>query len=446
MILTELLNLGIRGALVLGLVWVLEQLLAGRMQAGSRRGWWWIVAAAFLVPMNLMLLPTWANGISTAPIDPTVLTAKLLEAVPDNPVGGETLHVLAPIVFIWVWLGGALFRIGSIVWQTFFTQRRWGSMRLCTDSALLEILEDCKAQAGVNAPIGLIVTPKLNSPAILGWLRPRILLPTNFVAEASPARLRAVFLHELAHYRAGDLGLHWLFQIVLTVHWFNPFAYVAVRQWLRFREIAADEQAIKWLGHESRQEYGATLIATLRQQNDFPSPSGALALGESVQNLKQRITMIASRSHLPRHRFLAFAFGLLFATTLLVQTIRAEDEDQMKAAAVSAASQWLELLDQQQYTASWDDASPFFKSKVSRKQWSETLTQVRTPLGKQNSRTQASILLQPFPNDSTNEKTLMVVIQYRSSFENLASAAETLTFIQDADGQWRAGGYFIKPI
>lgn len=445
MILTTLLSLGIRGTLLFGVVWVIEQIVVRRMQAGSRRNWWWIVAAGFLTPLNLWVPPDWASGIPHAPLDPAILTMNLIETAPATLEGGDALHHFTPTLFFWVWLGGALFRILSIGWQTLQTQRCWGRKRLCTDSTLLEILEDCKAQAGVNTPIGLIVADGLHSPAILGWLRPRILLPTNFVATASPARIRAVLLHELAHYRAGDLGLHWLFQIVLAVHWFNPFAYVAVRQWLCFRELAADEQTIAWLGNDGRPEYGATLIATLRQQNNLPSPSGALALGESVQNLKQRIAMIANRSHLPRRRFLAYAFGLLLASTLLFQTVRADDEDSLKARAATSASLWLEQIDQQQYPSSWETSSPLFKSKVSQKQWSETLTQVRTPLGKKISRIQASVLLQPLPNEGAEAKALIAIIQFHSSFENLASALETVTFIQETDGQWRAGGYFIKP-
>jgi hypothetical protein len=38
-----------------------------------------------------------------------------------------------------------------------------------------------------------------------------------------------------------------------------------------------------------------------------------------------------------------------------------------------------------------------------------------------------------------------VIAQFTSSFDNLQSARETVTFEKQADGSWRAAGYFIKP-
>jgi len=37
-----------------------------------------------------------------------------------------------------------------------------------------------------------------------------------------------------------------------------------------------------------------------------------------------------------------------------------------------------------------------------------------------------------------------VIIQFETSFENKASAVETVTPMQDADGVWRVAGYFVK--
>ena len=38
-----------------------------------------------------------------------------------------------------------------------------------------------------------------------------------------------------------------------------------------------------------------------------------------------------------------------------------------------------------------------------------------------------------------------VVAQYDSSFANLKYALETVSFVKEADGNWRAAGYVIKP-
>ena len=38
-----------------------------------------------------------------------------------------------------------------------------------------------------------------------------------------------------------------------------------------------------------------------------------------------------------------------------------------------------------------------------------------------------------------------VIMQFESSFENLKSATETVTFTKEADGTWKAAGYLIRP-
>jgi hypothetical protein len=37
-----------------------------------------------------------------------------------------------------------------------------------------------------------------------------------------------------------------------------------------------------------------------------------------------------------------------------------------------------------------------------------------------------------------------VVMQFDSSFANKKNAVETVTFMQEKDGKWKAAGYYIK--
>jgi hypothetical protein len=36
-------------------------------------------------------------------------------------------------------------------------------------------------------------------------------------------------------------------------------------------------------------------------------------------------------------------------------------------------------------------------------------------------------------------------MQFETSFANKKSAIETVTFMQEKDGQWKSAGYFINP-
>ncbi len=61
------------------------------------------------------------------------------------------------------------------------------------------------------------------------------------------------------------------------------------------------------------------------------------------------------------------------------------DEASRKAAR-SAAEAWLDLVDAKKYGESWDEAVSFFKSKVSKNEWTEMVGSTREPFGALKSR------------------------------------------------------------
>ena len=69
-------------------------------------------------------------------------------------------------------------------------------------------------------------------------------------------------------------------------------------------------------------------------------------------------------------------------------------------------------------------------------------TGVRKPLGELLSRkVKSKQLVEKLPGAPDGK---YVVIQYDATFQNKASAVETVTPMLDPDGQWRVSGYFIK--
>lgn len=440
-----LLVLSFRGALIFGVVWALDRGLMHRLRTRSRRAWWWLVAAAFLLPMG------WID-LSPLPQPVRSLGHSVASTAMTDGWDGAATAVRATVParirpwLGWMWMIGAAGSLGVVVIRTVRTQRRWARERLCTDAALLNLLEDCKSTADVTAPIGLVLTEHVASPALLGWLRPRILLPARLVAGLPQDRLRGVLLHELAHFRAFDLGLHWAFSFVCAMHWFNPFAHLAVRQWLRFRELAADEATLMGLTPEARAHYGETLIATVKHAQTLPVPSGALALGESLTNLKQRIVMLTRYTNLSRRRVPALCASLALVGILLLQLVRGEDTPNDTAPAVAAMQTWLQEIDAGRYEQSWTDASEFFRKAVASEQWKQQLGQARRPLGRCDGRNLLSAAWQAeVPAGAKKIKGPVVIAQFSSAFENLRAARETVSFVRETDGSWKAAGYFIKP-
>ena len=127
--------------------------------------------------------------------------------------------------------------------------------------------------------------------------------------------------------------------------------------------------------------------------------------------------------------------GLLFA----VPPARAAGGEQ---AAQAAAEAWLAKIDAGSYGESWKDASAYFEGAVKEDAWTASLDGARKPLGKLVSRkldsAHASKELPGAPDGN------YVVLQFDTSFENKKAAVETVTFVEEKDGQWKAAGYLIK--
>ena len=102
---------------------------------------------------------------------------------------------------------------------------------------------------------------------------------------------------------------------------------------------------------------------------------------------------------------------------------------------------WLKLIDSAKYADSWREASAYFRARVPEKQWVTMVQGVRVPLGAVGSRKQRSITFETTLPDAPDGNYAVIV--FDTSFQNKASAVETLTVMADAE-KWRAAGYFIR--
>ena len=115
---------------------------------------------------------------------------------------------------------------------------------------------------------------------------------------------------------------------------------------------------------------------------------------------------------------------------------------QKELAALSAAENWLAIVDGEQYAESWKETAELFKTAVTLDQWEQSMRAVRKPLGRLVSRRlKAKTYRSSLPGAPDGE---YVVIQFDTSFENKKAAVETITPMLDKDGFWRVSGYYIK--
>ncbi|MFA9477994.1 M56 family metallopeptidase [Phycisphaerales bacterium AB-hyl4] len=149
----------------------------------------------------------------------------------------------------WVWLGGvcvALLPIvvgGAVLWWIERTAEP------IVGGSWLRLLEQSQRELGLRRRVALLRSDRHAMPMTWGGLPSmlrhpagvaKVLVPTH-AYHWTPARRRAVLLHELAHVKRWDCLTQLLTQIACAVYWFNPLMWYARRRMLIERERACDD-------------------------------------------------------------------------------------------------------------------------------------------------------------------------------------------------------------
>jgi hypothetical protein len=135
------------------------------------------------------------------------------------------------------------------------------------------------------------------------------------------------------------------------------------------------------------------------------------------------------------------ALGVL-VLSLSLWCIAVHAEDTFAQGATAAAETWLGYVDAGDYTKSWREASAYVQGTITEQAWVASLTRVRTPLGQRLSRQLKQVQhTTSVPGAPDGD---YVVMQFDTRFEHKQAAVETVTFLQEKQGAWKAAGYFIK--
>ncbi|MEG6520557.1 M56 family metallopeptidase [Desulfotomaculum sp. 1211_IL3151] len=117
-------------------------------------------------------------------------------------------------------------------------------------------------------------TDLIKTPFVLGFLHPRIYIPTGL----GEKELEYVIAHERTHIRRLDYLIKPLAFLITCAHWFNPIVWVSYALMARDMELSADERVMKRYDSDIRGDYSHSLLALSAKKSGLPSP---LAFGET---------------------------------------------------------------------------------------------------------------------------------------------------------------------
>ena len=192
----------------------------------------------------------------------------------------------------------------------------------------------------------VLISAVAESPSVVGWLRPVILLPAAALAGLDPEQLQAVLAHEIAHIRRHDYLINLAQTLVEALLFYHPAVWWASTRIRHERELCCDDAAVAACGDAIVYARALTNLERLR------AATPRLAMGSTRVSLQYRIERLvgvrpsSSQSKLPGLAALALGLACLVLSVHLAnaQSSQMTEEPRVRdewGVTVSTAGQLL---------------------------------------------------------------------------------------------------------
>jgi len=292
----------------------------------------YIVACAGLAAMTLAPLVTAAGylreernpaharatgGMASAetlaiPDDPTLSVAAGLEP---RLLFRAWLEPRLPLVMA-VWCSGVLLMSAHLLGGWLRVRRIRGRATLLERSRWPERVAAMAGRFRLTRRVRLLVSSVVDVPAVIGCVRPAILVPASALSGLSPLYLEAILLHELAHVRRGDYLVNVGQCVVEVLLFYHPAVWWVSNQIRREREHCCDDIAASLCADQMTYARALTSLEELR----IAMPR--LAVGAVGGDLLARIRRLVESDRVSSPRLSGgLAMGVVFTLALLAVTV-----------------------------------------------------------------------------------------------------------------------------
>ncbi|MGN0618703.1 MAG: M56 family metallopeptidase [Ruminiclostridium sp.] len=168
-------------------------------------------------------------------------------------------------------------------------------------SAEEELSDIVRKELFIDNEIPVLRSGKIGSPMLLGFRKPVIFLPLQ---DYSETELLMIFRHELMHFKRKDPYKKLFFGAVAAVQWFNPFAWLIMRECSGSLEALCDREVTKNRDNSYKRNYCYLLLKTGKNTGGL---SAAASYFSTKEMLKLRIDSVFDSGHKKRGGALVLA-------------------------------------------------------------------------------------------------------------------------------------------
>jgi uncharacterized protein (TIGR03435 family) len=213
------------------------------------------------------------------------------------------------IVLLWTaGVGVLLLRLLGGWWRI---SRLHRASRAATPSRWTDVAERIAATLGLSLRVHVVDSPLVDTPTVIGWVKPVILLPVAAVAGLSPSQVEAILAHELAHIRRHDFLVNLLQTFAETILFYHPAVWWLSSRIRTEREHCCDVVALSVCGD------AVSYAEALLELESWRTVHSRLAVAATGGTLLTRVRRLLGAPADDRPR----AFGTLVVAGIVVLVI-----------------------------------------------------------------------------------------------------------------------------
>lgn len=192
-----------------------------------------------------------------------------------KPISFKNRHMTS-----WFDIAGIIWIVGLFVMCCYYAVVFYMFGKLKNNAYLVEDVNAFDA-----SKIKYYVTDHINTPMVVGIVKPIILMPQNDYNELNHMLKKVIIQHEKTHISRKDNLWKLIFGLGLCLHWFNPLIWVMSRMISKDIELACDEKALNGLEQKERKNYVIALV-------DYASVGKLHATAFANSNISNRVFAI----------------------------------------------------------------------------------------------------------------------------------------------------------
>lgn len=340
-----LLNLVLKGSLILILGFIAARLLSG--SSASSRSFLWTAIILFLLftplisylpdmfswnaagenvdsgneQLFLKINKTFDDGVEEEfRVAGENLTAKRMLPAEDlatskTTSGGKNIFNW-PLILVSIWISGVIIMMMSTLYK--FQSSRSLINKSCSLDAgdISQAIAIVRRKLQIRKQVEYILCDKVTIPCVAGFFKPVLILPED-ATTWEKNKLISVIFHELGHVRRSDIFRLAALELACAINWINPLVWLAAKNLKLEIENACDDYVIN--AGVKNSSYARQLFEFIVLLNNAEKPPTGVMTMARKSTLEKRVVNILSEKN--RRKPMGIAGTLLISLALILTLV-----------------------------------------------------------------------------------------------------------------------------